>query len=274
MVLNAKSYRIRHIGRVMSNKLMLVDANNLYAVTYYSLKGDTSRLIDSFIGILRTVIEREPDTTHLFVCWDSEDSRKKKEEQSYKAGRTPKPANYYDKFYELQNRLEDEHVQQYVVDDIEADDIIAKIVNAAKKKGYKCVIVSNDKDMYQLIEKDDSVYIFNTVKQTWIDYNKFHQDYGIEPHQFKFCLALMGKASNNISGVKGIGEKTAIKAIQAYGDLDKLYSSDFSGISKKFAQRIKDGKDDAYKSLRQVEFLEDFKLPKPTNAVIPNLFRL
>lgn len=255
-------------------KLILVDANNLYAVTYYSVKGDTTRIIDSFCGILRTVIEREQEATHLFICWDDNESKKKKEDETYKSGRSPKPDNYYDEFYPLQNYLEDNKVQQYVVEDIEADDIIAKIVEAAKRKGYKCVVVSNDKDMYQLIEKNDSVYIFNTVKQTWIDYKKFHAEYGIEPGQFKYVLALMGKASNNIAGVKGIGEKTAIKAIQKHGDFDTLFNSDFSGISKKFAQKLKDGKDDAYKALKQVEFLTDFRLSKPTCAVIPDLFRM
>lgn len=255
-------------------KIVVCDGNNLYAVCYFSLKGNTSKLVDSFIGILRGVIEREQEATHLIVCWDSEDSRKKKEDVSYKAGRTPKPENYYDAFYDVQNKLQDEHVQQYAVDDIEADDIIAKVVGAAKKKGYKCVIVSNDKDMYQLIQPDDSCYIFNTVKQTWIDYKKFHEEYGIEPNQFTYILALQGKVSNNIPGVKGIGEKTALKIIQKYGSIDGLYASDMSELSPKYIEKLTAGKDDAYASLKQVEFLTDFGLPKTTCAEIPNLFRM
>jgi DNA polymerase-1 len=180
----------------------------MYAVLYFSLKGNVSEVPDSFIGMLQGIVEREGDATHLFVCWDDETSKKKIEDESYKAGRQPKPENYHHAVKPLRQKLDDLKIQQYRIKEIEADDVIAKIVNAAKLKGYKCVIVSNDADMYQLIEKDDSVYIFNTMKQDWYDYAKFQKDYpGIEPSQFKYILAIKGKTSNNIKGVPGVGFK-------------------------------------------------------------------
>lgn len=256
-------------------KLLLLDANNLYAVCYYSLKGNVSEVPDSFIGMLQSVIERESDATHLFVIWDDETSKKKIEDQSYKAGRSPKPENYHHAVKPLRQKLHDMKVQQYRVKEIEADDVIAKIVNAAKTKRYKCVIISNDADMYQLIEKDDSVYIYNTLKQDWIDYVKFQMLYpNIEPSQFKYILAIKGKASNNIKGVSGVGEKGAIQAIQAYGNLDALYASDMTKLKGAVIKKLQAGKDEAYASLKKIEFLTDFSLEKPTMAEIPAVFRI
>lgn len=255
-------------------KLLVFDANNLYALLYYSLKGNASEIPDSFVGMLQGICERENDSTHLFICWDSEQCRKKKEDESYKSGRKPKPANYHDAVIPLKQRLEEIKVQQYEVQEIEADDIIAKIVIAAKVKGFKCVIVSNDCDFYQFIEKDDSVYIFNTLKQSWFDYNKFQESYpGIEPSQFKYILSIMGKPSNNIKGVSGVGEKGAIQAIQAYGDLDSLYASDMSKLKGALVKKLQEGKEEAYACLKKVEFLTDFPLPKPTMAKIPETFQ-
>jgi len=255
------------------NKLILVDGNNLYAIAYYSLKGNTSQLIDTFIGMLRSICEREQDATHMFIAWDSRESRKKKEDEAYKAGRQPKPPNYYNVWQPLQDRLTQEKVQQYQVSGIEADDIIAKIIKAAKKKQCRCVIVSRDKDMYPLLEEDDTVYVYNPVDQDWFDYKKFVNKYGIKPNQYNYVVALMGKASNNTQGVKGIGERTAFKAIQTYGSLDGLYASDMEEVAKRFRKMLKEGKEDAYKTLKQIAFLEDFQLPKSTYAQMPEIFR-
>lgn len=256
-------------------KLLLIDFSNMYALLYFSLKGNVSELPEAFIGMLQGICERENDSTHLFVCFDSIESRKKREDESYKAGRTPKPANYHDAVEPLKTKLRELRVQLYIVNEIEADDIIAKIVWAAKIKGYKCVIVSNDHDFYQLIEKDDSVYLFNTLKQNWFDYANFQEEYpGIEPSQFKYILAIMGKTSNNIKGVPGVGEKGAIQAIQAYGSLDALYASDMSKLKGAVIKKLQAGKEEAYASLKKVEFLTDFSLSKPTTAEIPEAFQV
>ena len=269
----AKNVRISK-GLLKMKKLIIVDANNMYAVLYYSLKGDVTQLPETFIGMLQGICRTEDDATHLFVVWDSKESRKKHEDESYKAGRTPKPPNYHNAVEPLQQKLNELKVQQYIVPDIEADDIIAKIVNAAKRKQYQCVIVSNDSDMYQLIEKDDSVYIFNTVKQDWFDYTKFQEQYpNIEPYQFKDILAIKGKASNNIKGVHGVGEKGAIQAIQAYGSIKALYESDMSKLKGAVVKKLQAGKEEAFDSLKKVEFLTDFSLPKTTTAEIPEAFR-
>jgi len=259
----------------MTTKLLILDSNNLYAVTYYALKGDTSKLIDSFIGHLRSIIEKEQDVTHLITCWDSAESRKRKETESYKAGRSPKPENYYNAFEPLQKRLAESKVQLYQEQGVEADDIIAKIVKAARKKSYQCVIVSSDKDMYQLLpddEQDKSVYIYSPQKAEWFDAKNFIDKYGIKPSQYKYVKSLMGDASDNIQGVQGVGETTALKAIVAYGSLDGLYSSDFKQVQKRFVKALKEGKEDAYKSLNQVRFIEDFQLAKTTCAELPELF--
>lgn len=255
------------------NKLIIIDGNNLYAIAYYSLKGDTSKLVGSFISMLRSVCEREQDATHMFIAWDSKECRKKREDEAYKAGRQPKPPNYYNAWEPLREKLTQEKVQQYQVSGIEADDIIAKIVKAAKKKQCRCVIVSRDKDMYPLLEEDDSVYVYNPVDQDWFDYRRFVEKYGIKPNQYEQVVSLMGKASNNTQGVKGIGERTAFKAIKAYGTLDGIYASDMEEVTKRFRQRLKDGKKDAYKTLKQIGFLEDFQLPKSTCAALSEVFK-
>jgi DNA polymerase-1 len=255
-------------------KLLIVDCPNLYAVCYYSLKGNVSEIPDAFLGILQGIIERDQDITHLFACWDDEVSKKKKENENYKSNRTPKPENFYYAVQPLRQKLTELKIQQYKIEGREADDIIAKIVNAAKIKKFTCVIVSNDSDMYQLIEKD-SVEIFNTLKQDWVDYAKFQTLYpGIEPSQFKYILAIKGKASNNIKGVKGVGEVGAIQAIQAYGSLDALYNSDMSKLKGAVIKKLQAGKDDAYASLKEVEFLTDFSLEKATMAEIPATFKI
>jgi len=255
------------------NKIIVVDGNNLYAIAYYSLKGDTSKLVDTFLSMLRGVCEREQDGTHMIIAWDSREIRKKSDDESYKAGRKPKPPNYYNAWDPLLAQLTLEKVQYYQVPGIEADDIIGKIVKAAKKKQCRCVVVSADKDMYPLLEEDDSVYVYNPMTQDWVDYRRFVEKFGIKPNQYEQVVALMGKASNNTKGVEGVGKQTAFKAIQTYGSLDGLYASDMAAITKRFRQKLIDGKEDAYKTLEQIKFLADFQLPKSTCAAMAEIFQ-
>jgi len=255
-------------------RALVIDGNNFYNISFYSAKGDAEYVAIRFFELIgESYKQQEDEIEFLFVVWDSKENKRKEKCPHYKGTRPEKPDGFYDMMSYVCDTLEMRQVQQYAKSGYEADDIIAEIVNMCNKKNYAVTIASTDHDMYQLLS--DTVSIYDTRLKRLVEAYHIKEKYGIEPNQWKFVRALMGDSSDNISGVKGIGEKGALKIIQTYGDLDSVYASDMKELPKGIVNKLKKFNDDdkydakvaAYESLDLLTFLP-LELEYPADADI------
>ncbi|MDH3443867.1 MAG: hypothetical protein OEN50_08090 [Deltaproteobacteria bacterium] len=141
---------------------------------------------------------------------------------AYKGNRPEAPADLIPQFPYIRKVLESLNLPVLELAGYEADDIIATLCR--KFSGAECeiIVVSSDKDLMQLVQ--DGVKMFDSAKERWIGYDEVKEKFGVEPAQVTDVMGLMGDATDNIPGVKGIGEKTAIALIQQFHSLDNLYA--------------------------------------------------
>ena len=132
----------------------------------------------------------------------------------------------------------------------EADDVIGTVAKKAEKQGIKVVIVTGDKDLFQLV--NDNIHIWNESKNIMFDSQKVFEKYGLYPDKIVDMLALMGDNCDNVCGVKGIGEKTAVKLINTYGSVENIIANADS-IKGKISQAVKDGANDVLLSKKLVQ---------------------
>lgn len=261
----------------MTDRALVIDGNNFYTIAYWSAikKKKLDYLpIRFFEKINEAYNSRKGGFTFLFIAWDSRVNNRKIENPMYKANRSPKPDDFYEMMPYVLDVLTMREVQQYNVEGFEGDDIIYSVVEMCKEKGYSVTVSSADHDMYQLIDKDKDIDIYDPRTGTTINYDKFVEEYKIEPFRWKFVKSMMTDKSDNVFGVKGIGPKNAVDIIMKYNDLDTLYASDMSKLSKSIKEKLTstgaDGfsaKKSAYDSLKMVEFRK-VELPYPSLALI------
>jgi DNA polymerase-1 len=219
--------------------VLLIDATAFCYRAFYAIpelatsSGEPTNAVYGFIKMLNKVI-KEHNPQYLAVCFDvSRETFRQKQYKEYKIHRAPMP----DKL-SSQIPLIKEIVLAYGIailqkEGFEADDIIATVQRISREKGLAVTIVSSDKDILQLV--DEKTKVFNPHKDQGVVYDikAVCQRYGIGPQQITELIALMGDSADNIPGVPGIGEKTAVKLIHDFGSLDEL----LSGID-----RVKQGK--------------------------------
>lgn len=117
----------------------------------------------------------------------------------------------------------------------EADDLIGTVADMAEKAGFSVVMVTGDKDFLQLVT--DAAIIWDPLKEKINDINTIRETFGVDPQQMTDVMGLSGDTSDNIPGVPGIGQKTALSLIQKFGSMEKLYER-ISEITKKNSMRI------------------------------------
>ena len=216
-------------------KLVLVDGNNLMFRSYYATaytgnvmknsKGVPTNALFGFVSMINKIIaEEKPE--YLAVAFDIGTNFRKQEYSFYKEGRSETPKELIEQFPIAKKILEAMGIKYLEKEPYEADDIIGTLAKLSEEDSeFESLIVSSDKDLLQLISSETSVKL---LKQTgFIMYNEeeFLKDYGIEPIKMIDLKALMGDQSDNIPGVKGIGEKTALKLLQEYSSLEGVYEN-------------------------------------------------
>jgi DNA polymerase-1 len=153
----------------------------------------------------------------------------------------------------------------------EADDLIGSIATVAKEAGFYAEICSADKDLFQLV-KDPDVAVFHPVKDVLLDEAGVLEFFGVKPSQVIDVLALMGDSSDNIPGVKGVGEKTAKELIATYGSLDAIYAR-LSEVKGKKKELLEQGREDALRSRTLATVRCDRPLPAPPEKLLEH-FRI
>ena len=250
-------------------KILLVDGNNLVFRSYYATaysgvimrnsKGFPTNALYGFINMMNRIIrEEKPD--YILVAFDKGKTFRHEEYTEYKAGRSDTPDELKQQFPVAKEVLKAMGIKYHEMDYYEADDIIGTLSHLAHiDPDFDCEIISSDKDLLQLIEDDVVVRVLKSNDYIMMDRDKFIETYGVEPIKMIDLKALMGDSSDNIPGVAGIGEKTAIKLISEYGSIDNLYSN-IDSIKGKMQEKLIKDKDNCYKSYQLATIVKDIKL--------------
>lgn len=238
-------------------KVILVDGNNLLFRSFFATsytgnimrnsKGFPTNAIYGFINMMRKIIDEEKPE-YMLVAFDKGKTFRHDKYDSYKAGRQAMPEDLKLQFPKAKGVLDAMGIFHFEIDNYEADDIIGTLANIVDNEDeFIATIVSSDKDLLQLISDEVDVKLLKQNDHIRMNKEKFFEIYQTEPIHMIDLKALMGDSSDNIPGVKGIGEKTAIKLISTYHNLDNLYEH-IDEITGKTKEKLLDGKASAYMS--------------------------
>tara|TARA_B100000900_G_scaffold414109_1_gene439855 strand:+ start:341 stop:1309 length:969 start_codon:yes stop_codon:yes gene_type:complete len=221
-------------------RLMVVDALNAYFRAYIvdpsiSLNGEPIGGYQGFIKILQKLC-REIQPDEILIAWDGAggSAKRKAVNKNYKEGRKPIRLNR-----NVRNLTEDQEIQnkvwqqmrlmemlnympviQVVSDGIEADDVISYVVQNKKYKGWQKVIVSSDKDFFQLC--DDETVLYRPIQKTFVNKPRILDEFGIHPTNFAMARAIAGDNSDNLEGVRGVGLKTIANKMTFFSDSNSV----------------------------------------------------
>ena len=228
--------------------------------------------------LLKFMKERQPE--YAVVLFDAKGPTFRHDiYKEYKANRTAMPDDMAVQIPYIKKIVDAFHVPMLEMPGYEADDLIGTLAKRAVAGGFDVVIVSGDKDFAQLVT--DRVSIWDPMKEVSIDPAGVREKLGIEPGQVIDAMALAGDSSDNVPGVPGIGEKTALALIREYGSLDNIYQQVDGITKKKQKENLLHFKDQAYLSRRLVTIDTDapvdydagrFQVAEPDNNALSDLF--
>ncbi len=247
-------------------KIILVDGNNLLFRSYYATaynggmmtnsKGFPTNALFGFANMMNKIILEEKPT-YMIVAFDKGKTFRHAEYENYKGGRGQTPDELKVQFPKAKEMLTNMGIRYYECDNYEADDILGTFAAYCDQDpNFVGTIVSSDKDLLQLISKDVDIKLLK--QKDYIRYNQktFREAYGIDPIHVIDLKALMGDSSDNIPGVRGIGEKTALKMLQDYGTLDGVYAH-LDAFTPKMREKLESSKEDAYLSYHLATIVRD-----------------
>ncbi len=248
---------------------LVLDGNALLHRAWHALPPMTTRdglVVNAAYGfamITEKMIETyKPD--YMAVAWDLPGGTFRDEIYAdYKAGREEKEQELYDQIDIIQEILEAFGIPSIEAEGFEADDIIGTLSANASMKGYKTLIVTGDLDALQLVDDDTHVVFFvKGISQTKIYDREAVQDrYGLTPEQVIDFKALKGDSSDNIPGLKGVGDKTASLLLQEHETIEGIYKAIERGeVVEKFAKKFRGFEDDVEVSKTLVTIVRDMKL--------------
>src|SRR3712207_1123407 len=256
--------------------LYLVDGSSYIFRAYHRLPPLTNRHgqpagavygYTTMLWKLADGLNKADGPTHMAVILDASESTFRNQMfDGYKAHRPPPPEDLVPQFPLIRTATRAFSIPCIEEDGLEADDIIACYVTAAKEAGWRVTIVSSDKDLMQLIE-DGQVDMLDTMNDRRIDRNYVLEKFGVPPEKVGDVLALMGDSVDNVPGVPGIGPKTASQLIQTYGDLETVLGSTDQITKPKLKQSLIDHADDARLSRELVRLVCNAPLPEPLEAL-------
>lgn len=231
-------------------KLFLVDGHSFCYRAFYAIpkltnsKGEPTNAIYGFVTMIRRLMEEQkPD--HVAMCFDRKEPTFRHEQyKEYKAHRKPMPEELVSQIEPIKEFCRISKMAILEKAGYEADDVIGTLARQGEKEGYQVFIITGDKDAFQLV--NEKIKILQPHKENLIyDAEKVRERFGgLGPEKVVDILALMGDASDNIPGVPGIGEKTAIKLVQEFGSVDGLLEQVENVSSEKQRQKIQENVED------------------------------
>lgn len=240
----------------MKKTFLIIDAFGiLYRYHFIFLKrpliNSKGQNVSSINGFLRTyfsLINTYPADYTAIALDSSRKTFRSEIYKAYKENRESMPDDLRSQIPILYNLIDALGITRIVLDNYEADDIVGCIAQNNKKENIKTIIYSPDKDILQLVDENTKVIASNKDNELIeYDINMVKEKRGVYPNQIIDLLSLMGDASDNIPGVKGIGEKTALKLLEEYDTLDNIYKN-IDSIKGKIQEKLIADKDNAYMS--------------------------
>ena len=271
-------------------KIILIDGNNFMFRSFYATaytgnlmknsKGLYTNALYGFVSMINKIIEEEKPV-YIAVAFDIGKNFRKDLYKEYKDGRKETPNELKMQFPYARKILDAMGIKYIEQENYEADDIIGTLSKRAlDDPEYEALIVSSDRDLLQLINEQVEVKLLKTKDFIRYNLSSFKSDYGFDPIRIIDLKALMGDASDNIPGVKGIGEKTAIKLIQEYDTIENLYNN-IDKISGKLKDKLIFDKENAFfsKKLATIcldvpikDSFESMKYNKNTSEDLTNIY--
>ena len=243
--------------------LFLIDSSSYFYRAFYALppltnsKGKPTGAALGYTRMLMKLI-KEADIKYGACLFDSKESLRKQSYEEYKANRKGMPEDLVSQVDYLTDISYLLGFETFKLNGYEADDLIARTVKNFEGIDASICIVSSDKDLKQLLS--EKVIMYDALKNKIITKKIFEEENGIKPEEYRYVLALMGDSSDNIPGIKGIGEKTAFALIKEYKNLDGIYKNIDNINKQKLKELLLTYKEDAYKSLELATFYEDISL--------------
>ena len=239
-----------------SMNLMILDGNSIVNRAFYGVRpltapdGTPTNAVYGFLVILQRLLDEvAPDA--LCVAFDlKEPTFRHRAYEGYKAQRKPMPEDLAAQMPVLKDVLDAMGIRRYEFPGYEADDILGTVSSCCEKQGWNCTVVTGDKDSLQLISGKTTVCNVRTAKgQTdtiFYTPQRFEEEYGFTSEKMVDLKALMGDSSDNIPGVPGIGEKTAMDLVRRYGSIERIYADlDTLEIKEGVRKKLAEGKESA-----------------------------
>lgn len=258
-------------------KVLLIDGNNILHRAYHGLPllktsdGRYTNAVFGFLKMLHKIMEQE-NPTHVAVCFDKgKNTFRHQKYPEYKAQRKPTDPELVEQFSLIREVLSLNGYLCLESDEFEADDIMGTLAKKAAAEGDEAVIFSGDKDLLQVL--GDHITVVSGKKQLTdlvkSDENAFREKYGLPPIRLIDMKGLMGDASDNIPGVMGIGEKTALKLLGTYESVENLYDHIEELPKNKMREKLINDRESAFLSKELATIITDVPLDITWDDLIP-----
>jgi DNA polymerase-1 len=255
--------------------LMVIDGHSLAFRAFYALPVDSfttrdgqhTNAIHGFLAMLILLLQKEKPT-HLAVAFDlSRSSFRTREYAEYKGNRNETPPEFKGQVPLLEEALKAMNIVTLGKEDYEADDVLATLATRGAAEGFDVLVVSGDRDAIQLVDDDVTLLYPNARGVSELkryDRQAVIDRYGIEPHQYPDIAALVGETSDNLIGIDKVGEKTAVKWVLQYGDLDGVleHADQIKGV---VGEKLREQKDNAIRNRKLNKLVRDVELPVQPN---------
>ena len=237
-------------------KLVLIDGHSLAYRAFFALppdmatsKGELTNAVYGFTSMLLNII-RDHKPTHMAVAFDVGRSFRHDKFEEYKATRERIPDELSIQIDRIQELIDAFRIPVFTKEGYEADDVLATLAHQAEAQGAFSLITTGDRDLVQVV--DEKIWVLTSGRKfsdvIIFTPDKVRERYGLEPRQIVDFKALVGDKSDNIPGVRGIGEKTAVKLLQQWGDLDNIYAHIDEITPTRVRNALIKGREDAYLS--------------------------
>lgn len=269
-------------------KVILVDGNNLLFRSYYATaykgsilrnsKGFPTNALFGFINMLNKIISEE-NPSYMMIAFDKGKTFRHEKYKEYKDGRKETPDELKKQFPVAKEIAKAMGIPCFEIDGYEADDILGTFAKEVDlNDNFIATIISSDKDLLQLISDDVEVKLLKSNDYIRMNKNTFIATYGFTPEKITDLKGIMGDASDNIPGVKGIGEKGAIALIQKYERIENIYNN-IEEIKGKTKEKLLNDKENAFFSKELATIYKDVPIDKDLtkikyNGITPKLIPL
>ena len=258
-------------------KIVLIDGNNLMFRSYYATaytgnvmknsKGFPTNALYGFVGMMNKIIHEEKPE-YVAVAFDIGKNFRKQNYETFKDGRSETPEELKMQMPIAREILDGMGIKHFELEPYEADDIIGTFVKMCEEDPeYEALIVSSDKDLLQLISDETEVKLLKQKDYIRYNHKNFVEDWGFEPIRMIDYKALAGDPSDNIPGVKGIGDKTAINLLKQYDTIEDIYEH-IDEIKGKMKEKLEADKESAFISKEIATIYRDVPLEVSLDDVV------